>query len=360
MTSESAAPAIDFDRLSAELLRALRASRSQVAFSRRLGYRSNVARAWESGRRFPTARETLRVAAQRGVDLRAATRTFLRRDPRWLGRTRPDQPDFVANLLEELRGGRTIEELARAAGRSRFAVARFLCGEAEPRLPDFLRLVEAASWRSLDLVALLVDPAELPSVRAAWRRFEGLRHVAYEMPIAEAILRALELDSYGELDRHRPGWIARELGITEEEETRCLSAMEAIGMVRRAGARLRVDAARSIDTGRNPEGLARLKRFWAELGANRLAAGHEGLFSYRVFSVGRTELEALQRLHVEYYEKMVALIRRSRRAEVIGVANLQLFRLASPAPGANAQPSGSSGLGPAAHTARPRRRARSG
>ena len=46
---------LDFERLSRELLVALRGQRSQVQWSRRLGYRSNVAYAWESGRRWPNA-----------------------------------------------------------------------------------------------------------------------------------------------------------------------------------------------------------------------------------------------------------------------------------------------------------------
>ena len=52
-----------------QLLRALRGKRSQVAFSRRLGYRGNPIADWEAGRRTPTAQEMLRafLPAIRGV-----------------------------------------------------------------------------------------------------------------------------------------------------------------------------------------------------------------------------------------------------------------------------------------------------
>jgi hypothetical protein len=57
---------VDFDRIARELMVALRGRRSQVAWSRRLGYRSNVAYAWESGRRSPTGAEMLRAAGRGG------------------------------------------------------------------------------------------------------------------------------------------------------------------------------------------------------------------------------------------------------------------------------------------------------
>ena len=67
----------------------------------------------------------------------------------------------MSRLLDDLRGSTPILELASRTGRSRFAIARWLKGQAEPRLPDFLRVLEAASQRLLDFLAQLVDPARL-------------------------------------------------------------------------------------------------------------------------------------------------------------------------------------------------------
>jgi DNA-binding transcriptional regulator YiaG len=63
---------MDLNVLASELIRALRGPRSQTAFSRRLGYRSNVVYTWEAGIRAPTASETLRAAARVGVEPDAA------------------------------------------------------------------------------------------------------------------------------------------------------------------------------------------------------------------------------------------------------------------------------------------------
>jgi hypothetical protein len=70
---------LDFERASRELIRAIRGERSQVALSRRLGYRSNVVYMWESGRRWPTAAETLRAASLCRLDVRGAAAAGQRR-----------------------------------------------------------------------------------------------------------------------------------------------------------------------------------------------------------------------------------------------------------------------------------------
>ncbi|HTV25969.1 MAG TPA: hypothetical protein VMG12_45035 [Polyangiaceae bacterium] len=149
---------MDTAELSRQLVRAVRGRRTQSAFSRRIGCQSNVLYTWEAGRRFPTARRFFEVAARAGVDVGQALRGFLRTQPAWLDTERLVGGDGVVRFLAELQGERSTVAVARATGKSRFAVARWLAGQTEPRLPDFLSLVHATSYRLLDFVAALVDP----------------------------------------------------------------------------------------------------------------------------------------------------------------------------------------------------------
>src|SRR5690349_4981234 len=120
-----------FEQISREFLRALRGKRSQIAFSRRAGYRTNVAYMWEAGRTAPTAAVTLQVAQRMGVDVKAALQRFYRVAPAWLAQTAdPTSPGAVCALLEDLRASRPLVQVASAVGRNRFAVARWFHGEA--------------------------------------------------------------------------------------------------------------------------------------------------------------------------------------------------------------------------------------
>jgi transcriptional regulator with XRE-family HTH domain len=135
-----------FEALATELLRAVRGRRSQRAFSRRLGYRSNIAYRWESGRCFPTARVMLRAMTRLGADPRAALRRFYGTTPAWLEHAAPTSREGVARMLDDLRGRTSIVELARKTGFSRHQVARWLSSATEPKLPEWLALIDASSW----------------------------------------------------------------------------------------------------------------------------------------------------------------------------------------------------------------------
>src|SRR5436190_4518008 len=101
-----------YEIIAAQLIRALRGRRSQAALSRRLGYRSNVFYTWESGRRWPTAARFLRFARMAGLDLRAIVKRFHGRMPPRLARLDLASRAGVAALIDELRGTRSIAELA--------------------------------------------------------------------------------------------------------------------------------------------------------------------------------------------------------------------------------------------------------
>lgn len=317
----------DYEALASELLRALRGKRTQAAFSRRLRYRSNVVRTWENGRRFPTAARMLEAAARVGILPRVALGRFLAGQPDWLESLDPATPAGVARLLTDLRGGQKVLEVARRAGRSRYAVARWLSSEAEPRLPDFLRMIEACSLRVLDFIACFVDPQTLPSAARAWQRLEEARAVALELPWSHAVLRTLELEAYRALRAHRAGFIAKRLHISNEEEARCLALLEQSGQVRKRRGKYVPERPLTVDTRANPATGRKLGEFWAKTGVERLAAGSRGLFSYNLFTVSERDLVRLRELHLAYFRELRAIVAQSQPAERVVVANVQLFDL---------------------------------
>ena len=315
-----------------ELILALRGRRSQTAFSRRLGYKSNVAYAWESGRRAPTAAEALRAASRVGVDVRAAVRRFYQADPPWLAEQDPATPAGVAAWLRDLRGDIPRVRVAQASGLSRYAVARALSGEAEPRLADFLRLVEAMSARALDLVATLVDPSQLPSARARWRHLQAQRRLAVEQPYTQAVLRAVELVDYQALPRHLDGWIAARLGLSPEIEAACLDLLAHAGELRWDGQRWRPAGAQAVDTRSDPAHSRQLKAWWAKVGLDRLGQDPDGLWSYNVISVSEADLHHIRELHLAYVRAVRAIVAESAPAERVAVLNVQCFALDVPSP----------------------------
>jgi DNA-binding phage protein len=309
------------------MLRLFRGKRSQTAFARRLGSRSNIAYTWESGRRFPTAAKAFWVAERCGIDVRAALIRFYRREPVWLADTDLTLADGVARLLNDLRGAAQIGQVAERVGHSRFAVARWFKGTAEPRLPDFLRMIEATSLRSIDFIAAFVDPEKLPALREPFQRLSLARKAAYELPWSHGVQRALELEAYLRLPKHEPGWIADQLGITLEEEQRCLELLAASHQIQMQDGRWKVREVLAVDTRQDPEAGKRLKAWWAEVGLERLRADSEGQFSFNLFTVSEKDYERIRELHLAYFRELRAIVAESEPAERVILANVQLVNL---------------------------------
>lgn len=318
--------------LAAQLIRALRGKRSQTAFSRHLGYRCNVLYTWESGRRWPTAANFFVVAQRSKVDLAEGLRSFLGISPPWL-RGDVARPEIVARLLDELRGGASIVELSRRVGVNRVSVSRWLHGKAEPRLPELLRMVDAASSRLLDFVAIFVEPQRLPECEQPWRELEAQRRVAYGLPWSHAVLRALELEAYRALPVHREGWLSERLGLSLEVERTCMAALAESGLIVRRRRRWFVNEVLTVDTRANPDAGLLLKAHWADVGRQRLVAlapNKEDLFSYNLFSISEADWQRVRDLHIAYYQALRALVAESQPAERVVLANLQLLRLDEP------------------------------
>jgi transcriptional regulator with XRE-family HTH domain len=321
---------MDFEAIAADLIRAFRGRRSQTAFSRRLGYRSNVVYRWEAGRAWPTASAALKAARRVGVDLKAGLRTFHRSEPRWLERTDPATPAGVALMLADLRGSTPIGELAKRAGRSRFAVSRWLKGEAEPRLPELLLMVEACSLRLLDWLTMFVDPSKLPSVAGEWAELGAARESAYSMPWSHAIMRVLELEDYQALPKHEAGFIARRLGIPKEEEQRCLELLARTRQIRKQGKHWVVDRSRVVDTRAAPERSREVKDWWARVALDRIRAGEGLVFSYNLFSVSTADLGRIQEAYRSFYQQMRTIIAESEPNQKVVLFGAQMVELGAP------------------------------
>lgn len=324
---------MDHEALAKQLIRALRGKRSQVALSRRMKCRSNVLYTWEAGRRWPTAAVFFKLAEKTGVDVRGGVARFLGTLPVTLvGRDFSD-PRTVAAFLSHLREGTTLVELARKVGTNRVSLARWLKGEAEPRLPELLRVVDASSLRLLDFLAAFVAPERLPAARAEWRVLEAQRTVAYSLPWSHAVMRVLELEDYRKLRQHEPGFIARRLGISESEEAECIEALATSQLIAKRRKRWVTTEVLTVDTRRNPEAGRTLKKHWATVALDRLPAlepQENDLFSFNLFNVSEKDWLRLRELHIAYYQELRRIINASQPAERVALVNLQLMRLDEP------------------------------
>lgn len=312
-----------FERVAAEVLRALRGKRSQRALARRLGYRANPITDWEHGRRFPTAAETLRAARIVGVDVTRAFSEFHIAPPPVVDSAGRFE---IAPWLEAIRGSTPVAHVASRAGRSRFAVSRWLRAGAEPRLPDFFRCVDAITGRLPDLVAALVPIESVASLAARYRSMRAARRLAFDAPWTEAVLRVLEIRDYQALETHDDGFVARRLGIPVEVACAAVAGLEAAAIIRFENGLWRQDRPLSVDTRGSRDDLSMLLRHWSAVGYRRIAERRSSdFFSYNVMSVSRADYERIRDLLRRTFREIQSVVAASEPSERVAVMNLELL-----------------------------------
>jgi hypothetical protein len=295
------------ERVARELVRAIRGSQSQVAFSRRLGYASNIAADWESGRRSPTIEETLRAAGRRGIDVPAAFAAFHARTAGAL------DPEDVSKWLVAVRGSVTNREIAALTGFSEHRIGRWMRGASHPRLPQFLVLVDAITRRCSDLVAALVPIEQVPSLLAVHEARTRVRRLAFDLPWTTAILTQL-----GVVQPHPDPApiVARSLGLETAEVQRVLRLLTDAGVVASTPDGLRVVAPLTVDTQATDADLQRVREHWSDVSRARLSAPLPvDRFAYNVFNVSFADLQRIHALQAATYHEIRAIVAASTPSE---------------------------------------------
>lgn len=256
---------------------------------------------------------------------------YFGRRPPWLKGKNVSLREQVAEFLRDINGKVPISKLAEVAGYNRYSTARWLSGDVEPRLPEFLALVHAATSRLADFIATLVEPDRLPSLAKAWSRLQLARVAADERSWSHAVLRALELVSLPRGKTRQTVWLAQTLGLSVPEVKACLELLEATGQVRRLRGSYRLGEPVTIETGRDTVRGRTLKMSWTKTALGRLESGSKDHFGYSLFAVSRADFVKIRELHLDYVRAMQRLIAQSESPECVGLYCSQLLDLSSQA-----------------------------
>ena len=323
---------VEVRQVAREFLRALRAHRSQVAFSRRLGYSSNVAAEWESGRRTPLALTVFKACKRLGHDVSENFQGFVPNAPAVSPRLTDQR---LADWLRSIKGQQSIVQLAHGAGLSRYQTSRFLSGACRPRLHELFSLIDASTGRLSDFVFGFVPLEGVPSLAEHHRAVQQSRRLAFEEPWTSAIVSALECVQHVEA-RRAAQVVSEMLSVELPVVERTMAKLVQVQVIREQDGHYRLGEALVIDTRNMPEGAQALRKHWSEVGASRIARKRPGdLLAYNVFSVSFDDFQEIRHLQLEHYHRIRAIVAKSK-PEMVGLLNLQLIGWQGPNPATTA------------------------
>jgi transcriptional regulator with XRE-family HTH domain len=310
-----------WDQATGELVRAIRGKRSQVAFSRRLGFRSNVAADWEGGHRAPTADGLLLAMEKVGIDVAAGFDRFHSGSAGAVN-------EGVAWWLMALAGHTRQSEIARRSGFSRHQVRRWLRGEAMPRVPQFLRLVQALTGRAPDWVAAFVPIDQGPSLEPRYRAGRTAARLAYDHPWSTAVRMLIESEGY----RKHPcdAVLLSALGISQDTLAGAIAALVDAGLVIRRRGVIEPLSAFTADVAATDDDTRRVKAHWARVAADRAVDPRsDDLVSFNLVSVSRVDLARMKQLQRDYSRELRGLVAASAPEEVAALVMMQVVTLSA-------------------------------
>lgn len=270
----------------------------------------------------PTALEVFEYSLKLGRDPKPALGALNPNAAAALGAT--EVPALVP-WLQALKGTQLGASIAERSGLSRYSVGRFLSGRCEPRLPQFLALIDALTDRLEDLVDSWVGIENVPLLQPRFARNRAARDALFQRPLCLAVMCLLDtrgLNAPREVQLRR---LQATLRSSRKVVQECLDTLSAGSVIRLLGDRWVLSGSLTVDARSESEQVIAAKRFWTRIAHERAAKPEpDDVCSYNVFSIAREDYAKLKELQREFYRGARALVAASEPTDLAGLLVVQL------------------------------------
>jgi hypothetical protein len=228
--------------------------------------------------------------------------------------------------LNALRGATPQVRIAERSGFSRHQIRRWLSGEAEPRVPQFLAVVHTLTGRGHDWVAAFVDIEQIPALLPSYRAAHSAARLVYDQPWAAALRMLIGSDAY----RADPteAFLGRALGLSALEVDQAVDALLSAGLVAREHGQLHSLSTFTAAAAASDEDRRSLKAHWSRVALERLDNPRSAdLVSLNLMTLSKADLERVRQLQRAYFRELRALVASSEPEETAAVVLMQVISL---------------------------------
>ncbi len=221
MTSEKETD-VDFERIARELIVALRGRQSTTRLSQRLGFRYDQVSRWEKGDKvffwkdFCKLCETLKVPLRKQLQFNYIYSHENFHDG--------------SELMNALKGDKSISDFAKNLSRKRLVVSRWLSGETELPLAEFLHALYIVHNNADELLDGIVSIGQLPYAASLLEARLKERRLIVKYPWISVLVGALNLE---DCPPHpdTAGFINARFGIKVSTVKKVLSDLQSLGIL---------------------------------------------------------------------------------------------------------------------------------
>lgn len=292
----------DYNRLSIAIVKNLRGKRTQNQMSKRLGYSYNQVNKWESGVKRIKWIEFVNFTNVMKFDLKSVllnTMTFY-----------GDLLD-TKGLYHRLVFDRSVSEIAAMLSKPEAAIRRWSRGDQEFILADCLEMLDKF-LNVLPSFLSFFPSIDLPPDFSHINRDLTEIKETYKNPVVSGALYCLKLDSYKKRKKHVEGFIAKQVGISLDQEREFIRQFEKAGIIEKENGLYVIKRKDALDFRMDDSQFNSLVTYWLNRGIqkieSRLPEANRSIKGYHVFPISKEGFKKVEELTFAYYNQLVALV----------------------------------------------------
>lgn len=314
---------MNWNILTIELLKAMRAKRSQTYINKKLGYSFNQVSRWETGRSQISWKDFVRLATVCRIDLNQGfKRTF----------SYLDSPLRLDLLIRHLSGNSRIISLSSHLGISRHILGRWISGKSSPSLKNILYVIDSLTPLLIEFLETFIEVDKIPSLSILHEHKKLEKKMNYQYPFLGAVLRCLELDEYKSLNHHEVGYISKTIGISLDQEKSLIKDLINLDIIKLQNNKL-VPKENRIDTRGDFSGQMNIRKYWLQRSLEFIddlkQPPDNSYMGYLVFNVSQKAKYELKKRYFDFFQEVRNIIEMDNsNADDIYLLNIQLCSLA--------------------------------
>jgi transcriptional regulator with XRE-family HTH domain len=289
----------DFKHLSVEILRAYRGHHSMLWLSRRLGYSHNQVYLWESGRREFHWRDFENLCQRFRRPLHSAIEQYFV----------PEGSTDIGSLIRHSLKSGSKKEILKKFSISPSKLSRWQTGKSSPPFAEACEMLNFTKLNFLEFLDHVLGPGVCLSIQPALQQKRKAKKTLYQTAYLAALAPAVELKKYMNLKRHRPGVLARLIGITDKQEADGLRILTNAGITYLENGTYKLNTYR-LNVTDDPNEFLKIADYWSKRAAEfRKTKGSKSLFGYRVFGISESGLKRLKQALFDYYDEITEILK---------------------------------------------------
>ncbi len=311
---------IDYDLLAQELVRSIRADKSQEWVNQRLNSSSNVVHRWEKGHAKASWHDFISLCNIFRIDLAQIFISYFRYDL---------ELSNTEKLLSHFFSSKKLSDISNSCGIAVTKLRRLKKNDTALTLNDFLQITFGLDdMDSLALVYEMNKGASIPHLDSHNEKRVAIAKNYFANPNIGLILICLDLPGYKKLSFHQDSFLATVSGLEINEVHEILEMALNNGLIEQNDKGLYVAGSMRISDRGTPEQMKLSRKFWLKRALEKLDdRTNRDAFGSVVFTTTQGARDEIISLYLRFFEDFKSIVAKASQEEeqIPLVLNFNMF-----------------------------------